>query len=123
CHTGQDTVSWLRSGARRVTGVDFSIAALEKAANTARAAGLVDRADFVEADVLNLPEQLHASYDVCYASRGVISWIGDLNRWMREAATTLRPGGALVLIDMHPLYLMAESAESLVLDFPYFNDG
>ena len=35
----------------------------------------------------------------------------------------LRPGGVLVLIDMHPLFLMAGSVDPLVLDFPYFDEG
>ena len=36
CHTGMDTLSWLRTGARAVTGIDFSDIAVAKAAATAR---------------------------------------------------------------------------------------
>lgn len=35
CHTGMDTLSLLRAGARRVTGVDFSAVAVAKATGTA----------------------------------------------------------------------------------------
>lgn len=119
CHTGMDTLSLLRTGARTVTGVDFSAVAVDKAAALAGATGLAQRASFVEADVLALPRALHGRFDVCYASRGVISWIGDLLAWMQSAASALRPAGRLVLIDLHPLFNMVASVEPLRLDFPY----
>ncbi len=72
CHTGMDTLSWLRAGAGSVTGIDFSDIAVAKAAATAEAAGLSDRATFIEADVLAVPDSLHGRFDVCYASRGVV---------------------------------------------------
>lgn len=123
CHTGMDTLSWSRAGARAVTGIDFSDIAVAKAIATAEAAGLSERATFIAADVLDAPVSLHGRFDVCYASRGVISWIGDMGAWMRTAASVLRAGGRLVLIDSHPLFTMAASADPLQLDFPYINDG
>jgi SAM-dependent methyltransferase len=123
CHTGMDTLSWLRAGAAEVTGVDFSEVALSKARETAQRLGLADRARFVRADVLAVPQELHGQFDVCYASRGVLGWIGDVGAWMRTSAAVLRPGGHLALVEMHPLFAMAESVEPLLLDFPYVNDG
>jgi SAM-dependent methyltransferase len=123
CHTGMDTLSLLRAGARTVTGVDFAQAAITKAINNAEQAGLADRATFLLADVLNIPRSLQARFDLCYASRGVLCWINDLTAWMRTVATVLRPGGTLVLIDIHPLFNMADSVDPLHLDFPYINDG
>jgi SAM-dependent methyltransferase len=123
CHTGMDTLSWLRAGARTVTGLDFSGVAVAKADSLAEVAGLADRATFLEGDVLAAPESLHGRFDVCYASRGVVSWIGDMTEWMRTAAAVLRPAGRLILIDLHPLFNMAASVDPLRLDFPYVNDG
>ena len=123
CHTGMDTLSWLRAGAGSVTGIDFSDIAVAKAAATAEAAGLSDRATFIEADVLAVPDSLHGRFDVCYASRGVVGWIRDMDAWMCTAASVLRSGGRLVLVDTHPLFNMAASVDPLQLDFPYVNDG
>ncbi|WP_186525958.1 class I SAM-dependent methyltransferase [Leekyejoonella antrihumi] len=123
CHTGMDTLSWLRAGACRVVGVDFSPVAIDKATALAQSAGLADRAQFHVADALDLPRDLRGCFDVCYASRGVLCWIDDLDQWMRQAAGVLRPGGRLALIDMHPLFLMADSVDPLVFDFPYAADG
>lgn len=123
CHTGMDTLSWLRVGAARVTGVDFSAVAVDKAQRTAAEVGLADRATFVTADVLAVPDALHGAFDLCYASRGVVGWIADIEAWMGTAAVVLRRGGRLVLIDSHPLFGMVDSVDPLRLDFPYFNDG
>jgi SAM-dependent methyltransferase len=123
CHTGMDTLSWLRAGAASVTGVDFSAVAVAKARETAEAAGLADRATFVRSDVLALPEDLSSRFDVCFASIGFICWIADAAGWMRSAYSVLRPGGVLGVRELHPLYSCVGSLEPLNLDFPYANDG
>jgi SAM-dependent methyltransferase len=120
CHIGHDTISLARRGAR-VTGVDFSPASLERARDLARRAGV--RADFVEADSTALPVELHNRFDLAYATVGVICWIDDVEAWMRSVAAALRPGGRLLLVELHPLYQMLESADPLRADFPYGHDG
>jgi SAM-dependent methyltransferase len=120
CHTGHDTISLARRGAR-VTGVDFSRGALEKARDLARRAGV--EVDFVEADATALGPDLHNRFDLALASIGVISWIDDLPAWMRSATAALRPGGRLALVDIHPAYAMLAKVQPLVLDFPYAHDG
>jgi hypothetical protein len=42
---------------------------------------------------------------------------------MGSVRHALRPGGRLVLVELHPLYLMVGSTEPLVLDFPYAFSG
>jgi SAM-dependent methyltransferase len=116
CHFGLDTLSWARRGAR-VTGVDFSPAAIERARSLAEQAGL--EATFIEADTQALPEDLAGRFDVVFASYGVLCWIGDLDAWMQGAAMALRPGGRLVLVEFHPLYVMVDRVEPLELGFPY----
>lgn len=116
CHLGLDTLSWARAGAR-VTGVDFSPVAVARARQIAGDAGLA--AEFVEADVLQLPERLSGRFDVVFASYGVLCWISSAAAWMRSAADCLRGGGVLVLIDLHPLLCMAETVDPLMVDFPY----
>jgi SAM-dependent methyltransferase len=120
CHIGFDTISLARRGAR-VVGVDFSRAALEKAAALARRCE-VD-VELVEADTTALPPSLDGRFDLAYATVGVVCWIDDVGAWMRCAAATLKPGGRLLLIDVHPLLMMFDSADPLRLDFPYADDG
>ncbi|WP_326771156.1 methyltransferase domain-containing protein (plasmid) [Streptomyces sp. NBC_01591] len=116
CHFGMDTLNWARLGAR-VTGVDFSSTAIVRARELAELAGLT--ADFVEADTQNLPSGLAGRFDLVIATYGVLCWIGDLGAWMRGAAMALRPGGRLVLVDLHPAYQTLATYEPLVADWPY----
>jgi 2-polyprenyl-3-methyl-5-hydroxy-6-metoxy-1,4-benzoquinol methylase len=120
CHIGFDSVSLARRGAR-VTGADFSPASLVKARELAARAGV--EAEFVEADATALPEALHGRFDLVYSTLGVLSWIGDLAAWMRSVASALRPGGCLVLVEIHPFLNMVGEREPLALDFPYADDG
>jgi SAM-dependent methyltransferase len=120
CHIGFDTISLARRGAR-VVGVDFSPASLEKARALARRCE-VD-VEFVEGDTTALPMELHGRFDLAYATMGVTCWIDDMAAWMRSAAAVLRPGGHLLLVDLHPLFLMLESADPLRADMPYADDG
>jgi SAM-dependent methyltransferase len=120
CHIGFDSISLARRGAR-VVGVDFSPASLEKARALARRCE-VD-VEFVEGDATALPVELHNRFDLVYATIGVISWIDDITAWMRSAASALRGGGRLLLVEIHPLYNMLESVDPLKFDFPYADDG
>lgn len=121
CHIGFDTIALARRGAR-VTGVDFSRASLAKAAELAERCGV--EIEWVQANATALPDSLRGGFDVAYATIGAICWIEDIGAWMRSAAATLRPGGRLVLVEIHPLYAMVEAAgEPLRLDFPYAFDG
>jgi SAM-dependent methyltransferase len=120
CHIAHDAISLARRGAR-VAGADLSPAALAKARSTAERSGV--ELELVEADSQALPESLHGRFDLAYATIGVLCWIGDLDGWMRSAHAVLRPGGRLVLVDIHPLYMTMATVEPLALDFPYADDG
>ena len=120
CHIGFDSISLARRGAR-VTGVDFSTGSLTKAAELAAACGV--EIEWVEADATDLPAQLGGRFDLAYATVGVMSWIHDVDAWMRSVFATLRSGGRLVLLDIHPLFGMIASSDPLTYDFPYAYSG
>jgi SAM-dependent methyltransferase len=120
CHIGFDAISLARRGAR-VTGLDFSPAALAKAADLARACGVA--VDWVESDATAIGPELESRFDLAYATIGVLCWIADVGAWMRSVHSTLRPGGRLVLIDTHPLQDMVATPDPLTFDMPYADDG
>jgi SAM-dependent methyltransferase len=120
CHLGMDAVTLARRGAR-VTGVDFSPVAVRRATELAERCG-VD-VEYVVADSTDLPYTLSGRFDVAYATIGVLCWIADLGRWMTSVRSTLRPGGRLVLVELHPVFQMFETTEPPQLDFPYDFDG
>lgn len=119
CHLGLDAITLARKGAK-VTGVDFSPAALDGARELAARCG-VDL-ELVEADALNLPRGLRGRFDLVWATIGVLTWHSDLRAWMASAASALRPGGRLVNLELHPLYCMPASLSPLTCDFPYAFD-
>jgi SAM-dependent methyltransferase len=116
CHIGLDTLSLARLGAR-VTGVDYSEVAIDRARHLARRSGL--DATFVRGDARVLPEELRNRFDLVFASYGALIWIGDLEAWMRSACAALRAGGWLVIVDGHPIQRMVEAIDPPVLRDPY----
>jgi SAM-dependent methyltransferase len=119
CHFGLDTLSWARLGAR-VTGADFSPAAIDAA--RALAADLGIEARFILSDVLSLPSVLDGRFDIVLATYGVFAWIPDVPRWMQVAAGFLRPGGLLYVADGHPLgHLLDQNGTALRKGARYFD--
>jgi SAM-dependent methyltransferase len=120
CHFGLDTLSWAREGAI-ATGVDFSGEAIAVARQLSRDIGIAAR--FIEADVYKLPEALGETFDIVFASYGVVCWLPDFPRWAKVAASLLKPGGVFYLVDGHPLgNALAQDSDAAQprFDFPYF---
>jgi len=119
CHIGTDTVSLAKLGAR-VTGLDFSAAALAEARALAERVGVDVR--FVESDLHAAPAALGASYDLVYTGVGALNWLPDIAAWADVVVSLLRPGGRLHLREGHPmLWTMADPRPDglLVVEYPY----
>jgi SAM-dependent methyltransferase len=119
CHIGTDTVSLARLGAR-MSGLDFSPAALREARRLAAATG--SAIDFEEAEVYDAVEVFGpAAFDLVYISVGALCWLPDVARWARVVGGLLRPGGRLFIRDGHPmLFAFDETAKPPNLGYPYF---
>src|SRR5262245_836778 len=117
CHFGLDTLSLARRGAR-VTGVDFSPAAIANARELAAAAELSAR--FVECNVYDARAALPETFDIVYSSWGAIFWLNDIHRWAGIVAASLRPGGFVYLAEGHPFAMMLEEEGGrLYCHFPW----
>jgi SAM-dependent methyltransferase len=121
CHIGTDTLSLSRLGAR-MTGVDFSTAAIVEARRLSEAVGA--DIDFVESDVYSAPDVLErASYDLVFTGIGALCWLPDIRRWAGVVSALLRPGGRLFIREGHPmLWSLADPRpdQLLVVEYPYF---
>jgi SAM-dependent methyltransferase len=123
CHFGMDTLSWAREGAI-VTGVDFSPVAIATARSLS--SELAIEARFIESNIYDLPDVLSGSFDVVFASYGVVCWLPDFPAWARVAASFVKPGGCFYLIDAHPLLMALDDSPGtapLTLLYPYQSGG
>ncbi|MEC9072878.1 MAG: class I SAM-dependent methyltransferase [Myxococcota bacterium] len=100
CHVGPDTLSLARLGAQ-VTGVDFSPVAIREATGLADRLGI--EANFVQSEVGDLGGRFPQRFDLVFTGYGALSWLSDLTEWAENIAATLRPGGRLYVVEMHPL--------------------
>jgi SAM-dependent methyltransferase len=116
-HFGLDTLSWARLGAR-VTGVDFSEHAIERARTLASESGIDAR--FVCAD-LNSIESFGETFDIVFTSFGTTVWLPDLDRWARLIARSVAPTGFFYIVDSHPFTHMLR--DGLNVTSPYFRTG
>ncbi len=122
CHIGTDTLSLPRLGAR-MTGLDFSPAALHQARALASRAGA--DIDYVESTVDGAVAALGAGgFDLVYTGIGALCWLPRIRDWAQTVAALLRPGGRLFIREGHPvLATMADPTgpdSQLVIAYPYF---
>ena len=121
CHIGTDTVSLSRLGAR-MTGLDFSPAALDQARALAKRSG--DDVSFVQSDVYDAVSALGGEkFDIIFTGIGALCWLPNVARWAAVVSALLRPGGRLFIREGHPmLWSLADARPDglLVVDFPYF---
>ncbi len=117
CHFGQDSLSLARSGAA-VCGVDFSEQAIEKARELNVQMGL--HADFICTDIYELPQHLDRQFDIVFTSYGVLGWLPDMQQWAGIVSRYLKSGGALVLVEFHPVAWMFDN-DFTHIRYSYFN--
>lgn len=108
CNNGRESLSLFALGARSVVGVDQSAAFLEQA--RVLNARSPHPAEFVESDIHHLPGSLHNRFDVALITIGVLNWMPDIGEFFRHVASTLRPGGKLVIYETHPFLEMVDPA-------------
>ena len=121
CHIGTDTVGLSRLGAR-MTGLDFSSAALAEARALVARSG--DEVSFVESDVYDAVSVLGGEkFDLVFTGIGALCWLPSISRWAATVSALLKPGGRLFIREGHPmLWSLADARPDglLVVDFPYF---
>ena len=119
CHFGQDSLSLARMGAR-VTGVDFSEKAIDKAKELNDQLAL--NAKFLCCDIYELPVLLDEQFDIVFTSYGTIGWLPDMQRWALVVSTFLANGGTFIIADFHPFVWMYDEKFSEI-KYSYFNKG
>jgi SAM-dependent methyltransferase len=123
CHLGTETVAFAARGAE-VTGLDFSVVSLAHARRLAAERGL--EIDYVRADVHEARVAVRGRFDIVYTGKGSLCYLPDLDRWAAVVRDLLEPGGALYVVEFHPLFYSlgvgpAAESEELLLRGDYLS--
>lgn len=106
CNNGRELLSALSLGAREGWGIDQSPAFMSQAQDLATLSPF--EAQYLCADIYALPEGSPRGFDLAFITIGVLNWMPDLPRFYAAVADLLRPGGALVIYETHPMLEMLE---------------
>jgi 2-polyprenyl-3-methyl-5-hydroxy-6-metoxy-1,4-benzoquinol methylase len=117
CHFGQDSLSLARLGAK-VTGVDFSEKAIEKAKGFNSKLNL--DTEFICCDIYDLPNHLNQKFDIVFTSYGTIGWLPDLTKWANVVSKFLKPNGKFIMAEFHPVVWMFDNDFEAIF-YNYFN--
>ncbi len=93
---------WLLGRGARVVASDLSSGMLAQGVAIEARAAAGRRLPYVQCDGLHLPFA-GETMDVVFTAYGVVPFVADSARVMREAARVLRPGGRLVFSTTHPI--------------------
>lgn len=110
CNAGQDTLSIAARLGAAVTGIDISDEAITFAQALARDSGIPG--EFIRSDVYDWFNSNTRQFDMAFSSYGAICWLSDLGAWGRGIAAALKPGGAFVLVEFHPMLGVLDGALS-----------
>lgn len=119
CYFGLEALTLARMGAK-VTGLDFCSNAISKAKELKTKTGL--NAQFICADVYEASKVIDSQFDMIFSSYGSICWLPDLNGWIDNIFTLLKPGGSFFLVDFHPLLISFNLLRNKTVKFSYFNN-
>ncbi len=108
CNNGAETLSLRNMGATRCVGVDAAEEFLAHGRKMIEQAGAEDQVELIHSDVYDLPRELEGSFDIVLTTIGVLSWMPDLEALFRILQGLLKPGGKLVMEEMHPVLFMYE---------------
>ncbi len=110
CNNGREVLSVKNLGAARCVGFDQSGAFLAQARRlaAAAAAGGGITCDFVEGDVYKIPAAYDGAFDIVLITIGVFGWMPELGAFFDVVTRLLRPGGALLIYEEHPIMNMFE---------------
>ena len=124
CNNGRETLSLRNLGAARSVGVDASAEFLAHGREMVRLAGAQGQVEFIEADLYELPDEFSGAFDMVLVTIGVISWMPELKPFFAVIRNLLKPGGQLVMEEMHPvLFMYEEDADSgtSAVQYSYFS--
>lgn len=120
CNNGKDLISIKNKGAGYCLGIDGSERFIQQAQSLASASKHSD-IEFKHHNIYALPDDYNAAFDYGVITVGVLNWMPDISQFFTIAYGLLRPGGTLLLEEMHPVLNMYQEGEPSALAYSYFD--
>ncbi len=107
CNNGRELLSLMRLGAKEGVGFDISDAAISEAKELAAIAK--ENVTFIRTNALEIDDSYCGYFDFVYISQGSLQWFPDLNDYFRVISKILKPGGRVILFEIHPFKYFFEN--------------
>ncbi len=100
CNDGRELRALVQLGAASGTGFDIAENMIAYANKKAVELGLNCR--FAASDILEIGPKFNDTFDFIFITIGALCWFADLPAFFRKVSDCLKPGGTLVIHEMHP---------------------
>lgn len=101
CNNGRELLSLVQSsGAARGVGFDIAENQVAFAREKARELGLP--CEFVAADILEIGGACAEQFDVALITIGALCWFRELDAFFAVVSRCMKPGGVIVINELHP---------------------
>ncbi|MCQ3828601.1 class I SAM-dependent methyltransferase [Microbulbifer elongatus] len=120
CNNGKDLLSIKNKGAGYCLGIDGSSKFIEQARALANHPHYSD-VNFETHNVYEIPEHHHGKFDIVAITVGVLNWMPDLANFFTVCSRLLKPGGFMLMEEMHPVLNMYEEGNPSYIAYSYFN--
>jgi SAM-dependent methyltransferase len=113
-NNGRETIAALSLGFGEAVG--FDIAENMVAYGNILAKWMEKNARFFAVDVLTLTKAVAGTFDAVLVTVGALTWFEDLGKFFEAARRLLKPGGTLLIEDMHPFVNMLSTKDEAPFD-------
>jgi SAM-dependent methyltransferase len=107
CNDGRELLSLVNTMGVPGVGFDISDEFIADARRTAQAAGLGAR--FIRTDILEIGARFDHTFTLAFFTAGSLAFFEDVGAALAVAARLLRPGGHLLVYEVHPFATMLAS--------------
>jgi SAM-dependent methyltransferase len=108
CNNGRELLSLVQLGAAKGIGFDISDAAIAEAEELKSISKL--NVDFYRTNILDIDDTFNNSVDFVYISEGSLQWFASLDDYFKIVSKLLKPGGQVLLYEIHPFAYFFEPA-------------
>lgn len=120
CNNGKDLISIKNKGAGYCLGIDGSGKFVEQARALANASPHTDL-QFDHHNIYALPDSYNNAFDFAVVTVGVLAWMPNVTEFFSTVSALLKPGGALLMEEIHPVLNMYEEGSPSHLAHSYFD--